>query len=472
MKRCKLFGWIFGLMIFALTCSARAAEAADGKGDPRWEAWEQEAVSVLSQYLQVDTTNPPGNETRAAEFLKAIFDREGIEARIIESAPGRGNIYARLKGDGSKKAVILLNHLDVVPADKRYWTQDPFSGVIKDGYIWGRGAIDTKGMAVTELMTMLALKRQGVPLKGDVIFLGTADEEAGGAMGAGFITREHFDLFDGAGVVLNEGGFIYEKDGKVQYYGVVPSEKAPFWLKLTATGTPGHGSVPLPDSAVNRLIGALHRIIAYQAPLQVLPEVQKFYADIAQFAPPSQQERLKDLKKSLQDPAFAAEFTKNPVANARVRNTISVTVLQGSNKTNVIPPQASAELDVRLLPGAHPEAFLQEFNKVIADENIKVEPLLSFATGSSPTDSDLYRVVSEVAKIRDPGSVVTTPLPTGFTDCHFFRDKAIPCYDFWPFKLSDKDLALIHGNDERISVENVKFGTRLVYDIVQKLAVE
>ena len=180
--------------------------AASGADAPfSWKALEDEAVSLLGRYIQIDTTNPPG---KAARFFKELFDREGIEAQIIESAPGRGNIHARMRGDGSKKAVVLLSHMDVVPADAKLWKEPPFSGVIKDGVIWGRGAIDNKGGGVMALMTMLALKRQNAQLKGDVIFLGAADEEAGGVLGAGYLLDKHAELFNDVGVVLNEGGGI------------------------------------------------------------------------------------------------------------------------------------------------------------------------------------------------------------------------------------------------------------------------
>jgi acetylornithine deacetylase/succinyl-diaminopimelate desuccinylase-like protein len=197
--------WFYIVIFFALLVrSSLVAAAPDGE----WKNFEEEAVSLLSRYIQIDTTNPPGNEIKAAQFFKGIFDREGIESRIIESAPGRGNIYARLKGNGSKKAVLLLNHMDVVPAEAKLWKEPPFSGVVKDGTIWGRGSLDDKGPAVAELMTLLALKRGNVHLKGDVIFLGTADEEAGGAMGAGFLVEKHPDLLKDVGLVLNEGGGI------------------------------------------------------------------------------------------------------------------------------------------------------------------------------------------------------------------------------------------------------------------------
>lgn len=465
MKTRSLTLFATGIVLFSLAAMKGAVAGED-------KALEQEALSILSQYLRIDTTNPPGNEIRAAEFFKAIFDREGIESQVFESAPGRGNIYARIKGDGSKKAVVLMSHMDVVPVDRRHWSVDPFSAVIKDDYIWGRGALDVKGMGIVELMAMLALKRQGVPLKADIVFLGTADEEAGGAMGAGYMVREHFDLVRDAGLVLNEFGFIsVGDDGKTRYYGASPAEKAPFWLKLTATGTPGHGSSPRPDSAVLKLVEALHRIAAYQTALSVDPVAQKFYADIADLDPsPEKKQRLKNLRESLQDPAFAAEFTRDLRNNATVRNTISITMLEGSNKVNVIPAEATAQLDVRLLPNQDPALFLNDLRQVIADDAIRIDIVLSFAPSASPTDTEFFKVLEGIAGELDPGVKVTTPLLTGFTDCHFFREKGIPCYGFIPFRLPAKELGGVHGNDERLSLENVKFGTRTMVEIVRRLA--
>ena len=448
--------------------------AASQRAGAQESALEQEALSLLTQYLRIDTTNPPGNEIRAAQFFKAIFDREGIESRIFESAPGRGNIYARLRGDGSKKPVVLLSHMDVVPVDRRHWSVDPFAAVIRDDYLWGRGALDVKGLGIVELMAMLALKREGTPLKSDIVFLATADEEAGGAMGAGYMVREHFDLLKDAGVVINEFGYIAVDDrGKANYYGASPAEKAPFWLKLTATGTPGHGSRPRPDSAVIRLIEALHRIAAYRTALSVEPVAQKFYADIADLEPtPERRQKLKNLRESLEDPAFAAEFTRDLRDNATVRNTISITMLEGSNKVNVIPAEATAQLDVRLLPSQDPDAFLANLRRVIADEGIRIDVVLSFAPSASPLDSEFIKVLEGIAGQADPGVKVTTPLTSGFTDCHFFREKGIPCYGFTPFRLSARELATVHGNDERLSLENVRAGTRTMVEILRKLATQ
>jgi acetylornithine deacetylase/succinyl-diaminopimelate desuccinylase-like protein len=437
------------------------------------KALEEEAVSLLSRYIQIDTTNPPGDEIQAAQFFKAIFDREGIEARIIESEPGRGNIYARLRGNGATKAVMLLNHMDVVPADAKLWKEAPFSGTVKDGYIWGRGALDMKGPAIVELITLLALKRNNVPLRGDVVFLGTADEEAGGALGAGFLLEKHPDLFEDVGVVLNEGGGIrLGAEGKVQSYSVSVAEKAPLWLRLTATGTPGHGATPGRDEAVNKLVLALGRLITYQSPIKVVPEVQKFFADTAAGEPESRRKQHQDLRTALKDPAFAAEFAKNPRNNASVRNTIAVTGLKASDKVNVIPAQASAEIDARLLPGEDPQAFIGELRRVISDESIKIEVLLSFPATTSPAHPDAMKAIQELAKTYDSDAPVVAPLVRGFTDCHLFRAKGIPCLGFMPLRNLPSEEGLVHGVNERISRDSLRSGLRSMYELVLKLAGE
>jgi acetylornithine deacetylase/succinyl-diaminopimelate desuccinylase-like protein len=456
------------LLVLSLSGNGLAAE-----GSLRANALEQEAASLLSRYIQIDTTNPPGNEIKAARFFKEIFDREGIEARIIESAPGRANVYARLRGSGPKKAVMLLNHMDVVPADAHLWKEAPFSGIVQDGYIWGRGALDMKGPAIAELMTLLALKRNNVALRRDVIFLGTADEEAGGALGAGFLLEKHPDLFANVGVVLNEGGGVrLGKDGKVQSYSVSVAEKTPLWLRLIATGAPGHGSTPGRDAAVDKLVLALGRLLAYQPPIKVVSEVQKSFADTAAAEPESRRQQYHDLRAALKDPAFAADFTNNPRNNASVRNTIAVTGLKASDKVNVIPAQASAEIDARLLPGEDPKAFIGELRRVIGDENIKIEVLLSFPAATSPAHPEAMKAIQELAKTHDSDAPVVAPLVRGFTDCRLFRAKGIPCLGFMPLRNLPSEEGLVHGVNERISRDSLRSGLRPMYELVLKLAGE
>ena len=461
------------LPIFVAICitGATASFGAEAKVD--WEALEDEAVATLSRYIKIDTTNPPGNELKAAAFLKSILDKEGIETRVIESAPGRANLYARLRGNDSKKAVVLMHHMDVVPAEAKLWKEPPFSGLVKGAEIWGRGSLDNKGGGVMELMTLLVLKRQNISLKGDVIFIGTADEEAGGMHGAGFLLEKHADLFKDVSVVLNEGGGIrVGDDGRTRLYSVGIAEKVPLWLKLTAPGTPGHAASPGDNQAVLKLVAALNRLAGYQSPIKVVPEVQKFYADSAATAPANRREQYLDLRKSLQDPSFAAEFLKDRTNNARVRNTISITGIKGSDKINVIPAEATAEVDVRLLPGEEPQTFIEELRRVLADDSIKIEILLSRTAATSPASPEAMKVITDYAKTNDPGAAVLFSVGTGFTDCHFFRAKGIPCLGFLPQRSTPNSEGLVHGVDERISVERLNAAIRAMYEIVRKLVVE
>jgi acetylornithine deacetylase/succinyl-diaminopimelate desuccinylase-like protein len=455
------------LLTWLLVASGAAAEKV-----PDWAALEKEAVTLLSRYIQIDTTNPPGNEIKAAQFFKQIFDGAGIEVRIIESAPGRGNVFARLRGDGSKPAIVLLNHMDVVPADPKQWREPPFSGLVKDGQIWGRGALDNKGPAVAELITLLTLKRGNIPLKSDVIFLGAADEEAGGAMGVGYLWEKHPELFANVGLVLNEGGGIrLGSDGKVRQYSVSMAEKTPLWLRLIAKGQPGHGSTPGGNLAVNKLLAALHRIAQYRAPIKVVPEVQQFYADIADSEPEERRQKYRDLRGSLEDPAFAAEFTKDPRNNASVRNTFAITVIKASDKTNVIPAEASAELDVRLLPGEEPQEFIRRLREVIGDASISIEVVLSFPPATSPPHPEAMRAISEMAK-KDGDVPVVSPLVRGFTDCHFFREKGITCFGFLPLRNSPLESGMAHGINERMSIKSLRDGIRDMYELVHRLAAQ
>jgi len=473
MRLIKLICGVLAVVGGIVSHSMFALPAGTKSPIPEWPALEAEAVALLSRYIRVDTTNPPGSEIKAARFFKEIFDREGIESRIIESAPGRGNIYARIRGTGSRRAVLLLNHMDVVPADPKEWKEPPFTGVVKDGYVWGRGALDMKGPAVVEAMTLIALRRMKVPLQGDVIFLGTADEEAGGALGAGYLLSKQPELFANVGIVFNEGGGIrLDKHGKAREYRVSVAEKTPLWLRLTATGKAGHGSTPGSDLAVHKLVAALQRVAQYHTPLKVVPEVQQYYAEIAENERGERQAKYRDLRLALQDPLFTAEFTKDARDNASVRNTISITRLKASDKVNVIPAEAFAELDIRLLPGEDPQVFIEDLRQTLADDSIKIDVILSFRPATSPPHPEARRVITETARGRDGEVPVVSPLVRGFTDCHFFREKNIPCFGFLPLRNPASDSGLVHGINERVTVNSLGEGLRGLYEIVYKLAAQ
>jgi acetylornithine deacetylase/succinyl-diaminopimelate desuccinylase-like protein len=440
-------------------------------GDPDWNRAGTEAVELLAEYLRIDTTNPPGNEIRAADYFARLLKKEGIEYQIFESAPGRGSLYARLRGNGRKRPLILLNHTDVVAAERSFWTTDPFSGQIRDGYLYGRGALDMKSLGAVQLMVMMLLKRSGVSLDRDLIFLATADEEAGGRQGAGWFVRNKADLIRDAEFLINEGSSNLVFGGRVVYYGIGATEKTPCWLKLTVKGTAGHGSVPQSNSAPSRLVRALGKIEAYETPLKVTPAVARYYKSLADIQPDLELRRAySDIEAALRDPKLRSLVMSRAENSAMLRNTIQPTVVSIGSKTNVIAPIATAEIDCRLLPGERPEDFVAEIKRVIDDPGIEVETLLAFGATESPVDTDLYRAITGVVRAEDPGARFVPTVLAGFTDSHFFRELGIVCYGFSPFLVPVSDFSGVHGNDERIQVESVKNGTRLLYQIVRALA--
>jgi acetylornithine deacetylase/succinyl-diaminopimelate desuccinylase-like protein len=453
----------------------RVALVTAPQGDAEWNALGDEAATLLSQYLRINTTNPPGNEIVAARWLAGLLEREGIEVRVFEPRPGKANLYARLRGDGSARPIILLNHMDVVLASPEYWQVDPFGGVVKDGYVWGRGALDMKGEGIAHLMTMLILKRANIPLKRDVILLATADEEIGAGVGAAWLVEHQAELFRDAEFLLNEGGTTRANGrGGVDYYGVGTTEKSPFWLDMTARGTAGHGSRPTPDNPVHRLIRALQRIADWsgRSPVVVTPVVERYFRDLAPLERDSLPRRwFSDIRAALRDSTALRAITADITYNALLRNTISITGLKGSDKTNVIPPIATAVLDVRLLPGQDPAAFLAELTRVIGDTAVSLRPQgPNWSATESPVDTEMFRAIAAAARARHPDAIVTTPMLAGFTDSHYFRRMGIASYGIGPFPLTQADARGVHGNDERLSVEAIRFGVRFVYDVVTRVA--
>lgn len=433
-----------------------------------WDTIGQEAVHLLSQYLQLDTINPPGNEHRASLFVGRILKREGIPYRIFESAPGRSNIYARLRGNGEKRPLILLSHSDVVPVDREFWSVDPLSGLIKDGYIWGRGALDMKNLGIAELAVFLTLHRSRFPLKRDVILLVTADEEAGGEMGAGWFVRHHPELVRDAEFLINESG-----KGKMEndtlIFSVDITEKTPCWLRLRATGEPGHGSRPKFNSSINRLVRALNRLLDYTPPVKVTPPVDLYFKGLAPLQKGERQVKFADVTTAVRDRTFLTELNHSSQHAAVLRNTISVTMLQGSSKINIIPQTATAELDCRLLPGESSDRFIVELRRVIDDDGIAIEPVLTFDNTASPFDTELVDAVRDVVARYHGRTQVIPNVLVGFTDSHFFRELGIHCYGFSPFIIPDEDLRGIHGNDERISIENMQRGPKMLYEVLEQV---
>ena len=437
-----------------------------------WTALGEEAVDLLRRYLMIDTTNPPGNEIEGAKFLAAVLGRDGIASETVESAPGRANLVARLAGDGSLPGIVLHHHIDVVYADRRYWTVDPFGGEVRDGYLYGRGAIDMKSTGIMHLAAVLALKRAGVPLKRDLVFLATADEEAGSVYGARFVADARRDWLAGAEYAISELGGIEVHAGYTAPLGhIVISEKTGLPLTLTARSEPGHGSMPWRDTAPHRLIRALNRLLAAERPLSVLPEVREYFSRLATVLPVHAGVGYGDLERSLTDPAFRTRFLTNRLYAAMVRTTFAVTMLKGSEKGNVIPPEASAGIDCRMLAGDDPQEIVTWIRRVIDDDQVEVtiegEPK---APNLSPPDTELYKALADALRRRAPGTVVAPEILVAFTDNWVFRRCGLHGYGWSPFVMDEGEWHRVHGNDERLSLENIREGARCYVDMLLAVA--
>jgi acetylornithine deacetylase/succinyl-diaminopimelate desuccinylase-like protein len=436
-----------------------------------WDQCLDEATRYLQEYIRIPTVNPPGNEIEGAKFLGKIFEKESIPYRVFEPSPGRGSILATLKGKGKKKPILLLSHIDVVPAEKERWEVDPFAGVIKDGYLYGRGALDDKFMGIIELMAVLILTREGTPLTRDVLFFATADEETGGGWGVKW-GMENIPALRESEFALNEGGYILLNEaGVADRYEISSGQKVIYQLQIKTEGTSGHASMPTPDNPNVKLLRALEGVTKWETPFKILPMVKEYYSKIA--PKQSLEDRLfyEDIEKGLTNPAFAKKVTSNPIYNAMVRDTVVLTVLHGGSKANVIPSESSATLDCRLIPGTSKEEFLKEIKRRLGD-GVEIKALAeSQSILPSPLNTDLYKAIEKFVSKNDPGCPVVPLLLPGATDSRFLRDKGIIAYDFCPFRLTEKDLLRVHGNNERVALENLRFGTRMMVEILKEIAI-
>jgi acetylornithine deacetylase/succinyl-diaminopimelate desuccinylase-like protein len=475
-KACFL-GFVFAI-VTALGWSQTAAErhglASDNIAAERLKQYADLAVQWQREYLRIDTTNPPGSEARAADFFKKIFDEEQIENRVFNYALGRADVWARIPHTTSppERPIVLLNHMDVVTSDPSHWKAPPFSAEIVDGSIYGRGAQDMKNEGLAQFMVMVMLKREKVKLDRDVIFLAVSDEEVDGT-GSDWFIEDQRDLLGNAEFLINEGGEnLLEENGRVKYVGVDVGEKAAFWLHMVAHGRAGHGSLPIADSAPNRLMQALNRIIAYRTPLKVLPVVEEFLRDMAPYESPERAEKFRNIQQALQDKNFQREVEQDESLNYLLRDTVALTMLGGSEQTNVIPPEAWANLDVRLLPGDDPKQFLGTIRQVVNDPNVSIAPLNADfrLANSSPTNTALFNAIQKVSAAYFPGTPVVPRLDSGYTENQRYRPLGINSYGFTPYTSTEEEGSTEHGNDERIRVEEVRRGFRVLYDVVMTVA--
>ena len=437
----------------------------------RSQTLEDEAVGWLQNYIQIDTINPPGNEYRAVDFLAEIFEAEGIEYQTAESAPGRGNIWARLEG-GNEPGLILLQHSDVVPADEEFWTIPVLSGAIRDGVILGRGARDMKGLGTLQLATFIALHRSGVELNRDVVFLATADEEAGGMFGVGWLIENRPEIFEDIGILLNEGGGG-SRVGQSVVFSVEVTQKVPVWLRLYAIDRPGHGSSPRTTSSVTRIVQALNTMLENPFPPRIIGPVNDYFSALSVDMDEEWAGSYANIQAAINDPNFVAKLhDARPGHNSLIRDTCSMTRMSGSNKINVIPPTAWAELDCRILPDKPADQFISELDDLIGYTGVEIQKIMAFTPAISETNSRLYRAIDSVTQELHPGSRVLPSVSTGFTDSHFTRDLGIISYGFNPIITNRGEHTGVHGNDEQVAEEAFRRGVGDFYAVVRNVVID
>ena len=447
-----------------------------------WETIGNEAASLLSGYLKTRTVNPPGNERLAADYLQGQLAVRGFETNLWEAAPGRANLMARLKGGGpvvagrggSQRPIILLHHMDVVAADPERWTVDPFGGEIRDGYVWGRGALDMKGAGIMHLLAMDLLKRQGVPLKRDVVLLAVSDEEVDSSHGVSWLLNEQPAELD-AEYVWDEGGFGLEGwFGEKVLFSVAVTEKGCLWLRLVVDGEPGHGGVPKGGNPVELLVAALERVRRHRWPARLHPVAADFFRVVAQSLPWPQRLLLENLHQKPMLALAGGVLSSQPALKAMLQDTVSLTGTRAGVKENVIPQRAEATLDVRLLPGEDTSAFLAELARVAAEPRLRIEIIQQpgSATVTPYLGDVMYGAMERVCQRLVPGCLVAPMLTPGTTDSHHFRGHGFKTFGLFPAVISSDELARFHGIDERISVANLALGTRMVYEVLRELCAD
>lgn len=435
--------------------------------DVNWQDQGNKAVGLLQEYIRINTCNPPGNEEAGAKFLKTIFDREGIDNEIIFSAPGRANFRAVLPGKGTAKPLLLLNHIDVVEAAERNWEVPPFSGKIKDGYIWGRGALDMKSTSIAQLMSVLILKRINFIPDRDIIFLAVADEEMGGKFGMEYLMKNHFDKID-AEYVLNEGGSgIIKEDARG--FMIENSQKRRLLIKLNSSGKLSHSSQQKTKSATQQLIKALDKIYYWKTRIRFTPSATIFFKKLAK----TQTFPASLLLKHITNPFFKylvlSKLKKDEYFSLLIRDSISVTKLEAGNGLLVTPDKASACLDCRLLPGRKTEEFIDDLKQLIGDDSVNIEILAGsdeFENLDSSVKTPLFDVICSVINNNLPDFIITPVLIPGTTDSRFFRSKGITSYGFQPFKISAEDMRGYHSDNERISIQNIHLGVKMMTEVI------
>jgi acetylornithine deacetylase/succinyl-diaminopimelate desuccinylase-like protein len=438
-----------------------------------WKAVREDAATTMSRYVQFDTTNPPGNEMAAALWLKDQLVERGIthDVTLYEPAPGRAVLTGRIEGSEPLKPLVLNHHMDVVPADSSHWSHPPFGGEVTGGYVWGRGTLDTKDLGVIHLLALERLIQEGATFRRPVIFLAVPDEETGGSQGMDWLVEHHLDALDPEWVWDEGGGGIKGLLGNRPMFGVAVAEKQIQHLRLVATGEAGHGSMPHENNANVTLMRALNRVLRPR-PMRVNDVTAAMFREIAQ----AQRFPLSFLLRHMDNPVTlrlaGRRLAATKIMNAMLRDTISLTMLKAGYKVNVIPKQAEAGIDCRLLPDTDAAQFRRWLETTIGDERVRVETVkTSVPTAISPIEGPFFDAVQHAVARHVPDGIVFPLQMPGGSDSRFFRARNIPAYGFAPPVLELSDIDRVHGVDERISIENLVLGVKIARDIIQELCV-
>ncbi|HEY9136902.1 MAG TPA: M20/M25/M40 family metallo-hydrolase [Terriglobus sp.] len=442
-----------------------------------WSSVNRESLANYQSLIRIDSSNPPGNETEVAKKVQEILTKDGIESKLVGAEPNRLSLIARLKGNGTKKPILILGHTDVVGVQREKWSEDPFGAKLIDGYVWGRGSIDDKPVLTGALMTMLLLKRSGVTLDRDIILVAEAGEEGGSpnrTYGISYIVDHNYPDVD-AEYCLTEGGNFYSEGGKVRYQLVQLSEKEGRGMELVATGTAGHGSMPRLDNPIVHLSAAVAKIGTWQPPMELTPITKMFIEGMQKVLPPDEAKHYRDLFDPAKTQAEQDWFRTNDIRmNSTLRTSISPNIIQGGFRANVIPSEARARLDIRAIPGEDMVKFQAMMKQVIDDPAVKMVMPAQWPkeTPSSSVDTEMYRTLAEVQNKDFPGTVIIPGMSTGGTDMKPLRAHGQQCYGIGP-ALPREDLLshAMHSDNERLPEQSLYDFVKYEYDVVSKMAV-
>jgi len=427
--------------------------------------FEAELLNIFKGLIRIDTSNPPGNEIRAAEFVKNVLENDGIPAKVLASTPTRGSAIGRLKGSGAKPPVLLLSHLDVVPVEAERWKVDPFAAETKDEYVWGRGTLDIKDLTSMELMAVLLAHRTGLNLKRDVILAATADEEAGGTYGVKWLIQNHFDEIK-AEYAINEGGVGLRQNGQKVLF-CQCAEKGICWIRIKIKGEGGHGSLPTANNPVVLTGEIISKIGKHVFPVLKTPVTEKLIAGLEKLGFLPKGIKAADVfgsSKSLS--TGSPSFDKR--VNAWIRNTATPTFVRGGTKVNVIPMETELSVDCRVMPGFDPGEIFKTVKELAGSADIQYEILQNKPGTESKLDTELWRALETSLNEVEPGAAFLPYLSPGGTDSGFLREKGIVCYGFDPAFATWEEWDTVHGIDERISVESLARGTLILYRVLER----